>query len=603
MRLIGFLLVFILLSVAWGAPRVAFYVSPTGNDHNPGSAVAPFASLARARDAVRAIHHTKELPAGGVVVYVTGGRYALTQPLVFGPEDSGEPGAPVRYRAKPGEHPVFTGGFRITGWRPRGNNLWSAAVPPGNDGWQVRRLFVNDRQATCVRLPRAGYFTGIHSDDGKTLRFPANGFPAGNIGQGHLTIFVEWTTTHQPLERGTIEGTTITFPDGVIQLIDKSWAAHVKRNIPNMPYFFENLPGIPLQPGEWRWDNATRALYYAARPGENPLRARIEAPRQQTLLQVIGLPDRPVHDLEFEGLTFAHSDFQTPASGFMPLQAAMTGDPDNLSIAKPMPAAISCQYVQRCRFEGCLLDHPGAVGISLERGSRECVINGCAIAGAGGNGLQVGVLDPFPTPEQMVADNTISNNCIHDCGQLARGAVGIWNGITQNSTIVNNELYNLPYSAISVGWDWSHRVTAARGNRVMRNHIHDVVLLLADGGGIYTLGNQPGSEMTGNLIHDIARNYGVGANNGIFQDNGSEGWRIEGNMVYRIAGAPLRSNSTDPHAPQGKNYYGILPKSPEFPQALAEQAGLEPAWRYLRTVLATAPWESEAPAEPRTRNP
>ena len=95
---------------AYGAnpPQTAFHVSPTGDDSADGSRERPFATVARARDAVRALKKSGALPKGGVNVWLRGGEYPMRESLVLGKEDSGADGAPVAYRAWKGERPAAT---------------------------------------------------------------------------------------------------------------------------------------------------------------------------------------------------------------------------------------------------------------------------------------------------------------------------------------------------------------------------------------------------------------------------------------------------------------------------------------------------------------
>lgn len=95
--------------------------------------VTPGDSIEHARDAVRELKRQQ----GGslkqpVIVYVHGGTYALSQPLQFGPEDSGTANCPVTYAAFGNERPVLSGGRAITGWKQvsvGGKDLWTAGDP------------------------------------------------------------------------------------------------------------------------------------------------------------------------------------------------------------------------------------------------------------------------------------------------------------------------------------------------------------------------------------------------------------------------------------------------------------------------------------------
>jgi hypothetical protein len=86
------------------------YVSPTGNDAAAGTSDAPLATLAAARD------KADQLKAGNtpVTVYLHGGTYYLTAPVVFGPANSGTATAPIVYTAVAGEKPIISGGIKVT---------------------------------------------------------------------------------------------------------------------------------------------------------------------------------------------------------------------------------------------------------------------------------------------------------------------------------------------------------------------------------------------------------------------------------------------------------------------------------------------------------
>ncbi|MDR1205449.1 MAG: hypothetical protein LBL26_08210, partial [Peptococcaceae bacterium] len=98
-----------------GAGGAVFFVAPDGGDADSGSESAPLASLAGARDKIRALKESSGLPDGGVTVYVRGGTYPVTETVFFDEGDSGTEGSPIRYAAYPGETPVFNGGSYIDG--------------------------------------------------------------------------------------------------------------------------------------------------------------------------------------------------------------------------------------------------------------------------------------------------------------------------------------------------------------------------------------------------------------------------------------------------------------------------------------------------------
>jgi hypothetical protein len=106
--------------------------------------------------------------------------------------------------------------------------------------------------------------------------------------------------------------------------------------------------------------------------------------------------------------------------------------------------------------------------------------------------------------------------------------------------LAHNEIRDLPYTGVSVGWKWDTQPTGCRENVVRDNHIHHVMQKLSDGGGIYTLGLQPGTLLSGNRIHNVPLNLGRAESNGMFIDEGSSQITIENNTIYNIERSPIR---------------------------------------------------------------
>ena len=86
------------------------YVATTGDDANPGTLEKPLATVARARDRIRALREDQH---GPVTIHVRGGTYYLSEPLVFTAEDCGSGQAPIVYRAYADERPTLTGGVPL----------------------------------------------------------------------------------------------------------------------------------------------------------------------------------------------------------------------------------------------------------------------------------------------------------------------------------------------------------------------------------------------------------------------------------------------------------------------------------------------------------
>ena len=144
------------------------------------------------------------------------------------------------------------------------------------------------------------------------------------------------------------------------------------------------------------------------------------------------------------------------------------------------------------------------------------------------------------TPEDVAIGNSVEDCKVTQCGARFYGAVGIWCGLSAETNIKDNHVYDLPYTGISVGWMWSPVPTPCRENSVDGNHIHDVMNVLSDGGGIYMLGLQPGSKLVNNRIHDVRINAGRAESNGMFLDEGATDVLVANNLIYNIAKSPFR---------------------------------------------------------------
>ena len=85
-----------------------FYVAPNGDDSHPGTKRQPFATLERARGAVR--EQKLRESNRDFVVLLRGGVYRLRETIVFSLQDSASEGHTITYAAFGNETPVFSSG-------------------------------------------------------------------------------------------------------------------------------------------------------------------------------------------------------------------------------------------------------------------------------------------------------------------------------------------------------------------------------------------------------------------------------------------------------------------------------------------------------------
>ena len=558
-------LLVVLAHVAGSAepPEADFHVAPAGTPTNPGTKEQPFATLAQARDAVR-----KLVAAGlkaNVTVLLHGGTYELPETLAFGPEDSGTEPFAITYAAAPGEKVVVSGGRKIAGWKLGEAELWTAEVPGVKEGkWCFRQLFVNGQRAVRARTPnrddQAACWQLRGASLAKDLKSHTYQFSPGqlkewrNLSDVECVVFGNWEITRKRFEK--------TDPaTGLAHMAGPHGEPH-EAMMPNGGRFFylENAIEFLDKPGEWYLDRQTGVLTYWPLPGQDMAQATAVAPMLTRLIEIKGTPERPVRNLHFKGIDFAHADWAPPPGGYLGVQACHFVSGSHWTKGWGMiEAAIRLECAESCSVENGSIAHLGGCGIELEKRCQNNLIQGNDVFDISGNGIQLG----GPKDEKEVPkDNRVANNHVHDCGIDYSGAVGIWAGFTEGTVIAHNLVHALPYTGISCGWQWDPKPTPAKRNTLSFNHIYDVMNRLGDGGGIYTLGFQPGTIIRGNHIHDVHRSAYCQAapNNGMFIDEGSKGLLFEGNVIYRTSSEPVRFNqcARDWHTWKD-NQFGIAP--------------------------------------------
>jgi hypothetical protein len=534
-----------------------FFVSPRGKDtwsgkpSEPGEYDGPFATVARAREAVRALLKTQQEPRR-VRVVLRGGTYYLDSPLEFGPEDSGTEQAPVVYAAAAGEKVVLSGGRRLDGGRwgeVNGHKAWVVDIPQVKTGqWNFRQLFVNGERRPRTRLPKQGEYR-IESLPGYTgdfLRSPTQQFVYApgdivptwrNLRDVEIVGITRWLDNRLPIARVDPEHRMVTFDrTSLFALVETSERPSV--------YWVENVFEALDTPGQWYLDRPRGVLYYLPRPGEEMPSAEIIAPRLTRVVRVVGRAGATVHDLQFEGLIFAHTEWQPPADYASSLQAGIE-----------VPGALLFDYAEGCAVTGGGIEHIGNYGVEVNVGCADILIARIQITDIGAGGIRIGHFFSWETDGsgQLTEQGrqrqaampkgphsqriTVADNEIAHCGRFTAEAVGVFVGDNANNKIIRNHIYDLFYSGISVGSIQDFGPSQATGNIVEYNHVHDIGQgMLSDLAGIYTC-SAPGSRIAYNVVHDVVRREYGGW--GIYPDEGSHDMLIQQNLIYRCQDGAL----------------------------------------------------------------
>ncbi len=594
-----------------------FYVSPRGDDRWSGTVPAPsgtagrgadgpFATLARARDAIRVLRAQGGVD-GPIDVLVLGGTYRFSEPLVLDARDSGTPEHPVTYAAFPGERPVLSGGRALTGWEPYRGTIVQCAVPSGT---VFRQLFHDDRRQIRARWPardpaepRYGGWAFIEEVIPKragepyprTFRCgperPTRRWDRPQQAEVFIHPWLCWLNDIIPIE-SVDESGTITLT---------RCAHHGKHELTvGNRFIVENVLEELRGPGQWCLDAEAGTVYFwppGGSVGEGTVgEGTVVAPVTDRIIELRGTDGDPVHDIAITGFTLAHT-----RSPFPDHQHAETFHSPGLR-----GGTVHLEHAERCRIERNTFRSVGADGVHLEGYNAHNTIAANEFAYPGACGVSVASNSKQNTvtwmDREVVAErtreyphfigNAIRNNHIHHNGVIKKrcGAIQVFAMNSVDNVIAHNLIHDTSDKAVMMK-DGFGRITVEY-NRMERLGLEcaDTAAVMSESW--FVLDDDPdlskGLVIRNNLIRDVIgcaaygtpmkRDYVRGTraggriwtpyfNWGIYSDNTGMSIVVYGNIV---AGTVLGGVSL----PVG-NPTNIVIENNVFVDALASQADLQ----------------------------
>ncbi len=540
----------------------AFYVSPDGSDTNDGSLAHPFATLTAARDAVRKINGNM---SSDITVYLRGGDYRITEPIVFDTRDSATNGCHINYTAYEDEIPVINGAQQVTGWTKFNDKLYSATL---DRDYKLRNLYVNDKRANMgsvtvgskggwgeykVTAGQADWAwdsgtakDGISYNAGDIPRIPSN-FDDLEIING-----TTWNENIVCTRDIKVDGNSLIMllqqPYGAIAQTP-GWGAGFNTGGTHTIY---NSLSFVDSPGEFYFDKTDKKLYYYPRNGEDMSSADVEAPVAEQLIVVEGkdTSDR-VENISFSGITFANTEYQLTnvagSHGKTTCQAAQTytayADSNwhkrKYEMADTLPAAVHITNSKDISVTGCVIKHTGADGLSMCNDVIDSEIKGNYITDITSSGITIGHPqhiyigdaswdnhEKFPKGVEGICKNDIvSDNMLYDISVVHGfgGCAAITSYYVDTVKILNNTIRKTAYNGIHLGWGWCNfkDSTTCRNNMICYNRVIDSLNRLHDSGGIYTIGQMEGTVINENYIQGIPAAGSFQPTYGLHNDEGT----------------------------------------------------------------------------------
>lgn len=537
------LIVFLVCGKITEGQQATFYVSPNGN--NPECTIGAPGSLEMAQKKVRELNQNM---TGDILVYLSGGYYTLSKTFELTNLDGGTDGHFVSYCSLPNEKPIISGAIRIidTNWIPVGNGIYKHYAGDYN----FRQLYVNSNRAIRARTPNKkdestkGPYYKVFSFNENEKTVSVN---ASEIGNWNNLTYVEMIT-QQHWYQNTLRIESYSVSGNIAKITPQSTSRdilfeiqdYLRSSTAGNSYHFENALEFLDSEGEWYLDTeaSPHQIYYKIRPGEDPANLEVEIPNLETIMNIIGTSSENVKNIRFEGIQFRGSNwiFPTTNKGMIATQGVQIRN-----LAKSYdkwPAIINVEYAQNVVFNKNIISSAGCNGIMFSKGVKNSKIVNNEVNDISANGI---VIDfprkNNPSTTDGCTNNIISNNLIESYGIQYTNGIGIIAGFIKNHLIEHNEIRNGTYMGMQVGNQQTDDFQGTYCNKIRYNNIHHVMQLHEDGGGIYTLGNQPKTHIFENWLHDLAKSSYAGSYNvnAVYLDNHSAYITVENNVFSNFS--------------------------------------------------------------------
>ncbi|WP_288205201.1 hypothetical protein [uncultured Parabacteroides sp.] len=518
------------------------YIALDGCDTNNGSISSPFKTVQRAMDEISMLQ--KKGNSKEIHVYLRGGKYYLTTPLVFDESCSGK--ASVCVEAYQNEKVEVYGGVSLTDWEAHGENIFRVKLPESLLKKGLYVLTDNGKPMVMARYPNygLGYGEGLQRIDNTTIQVP-------DVWKNYdftCAQIVGWIGSNWFSEQRKV----ISFDPQLNRLKVDPGSGNFGGL--NNRVYIQGVPELLDKEGEWCINNKDGYLYYYPVCGEAPISERtIVLPVLDRILDIQGSQDNPVRNITFRNLTLCGSNF---CDSWRIFEDGYDGSmPEHLQ-----EGMVYMENVENIALEDCELLSAGHSAVYINNRSQNCGVKGCHIFGAGFCGIYANSYFPGKGGFEKIEDSYVNkghcftNNYIHDCGKYIGGGCGIQLYQSGDNIITHNLIHEMPRYGISykgvinrvlldhytdkvINYENHYDYIHTRNNYIAYNEIFNVCRSSFDFGAIESWGASKGNVWDCNAIHDIDQTVEWdGWAHGLFPDDASDYLTVKNNIVYELKG-------------------------------------------------------------------
>ena len=471
----------------------------------------------------------------GSSIYLKGGVYRFDSPINFNGIKKN-----ITVSSAPGETAAITNACPVTEWKECTVNGVKAFYASTN-GKRISALFSERKKLEVTRLPETGYYyidkPDLSDTRGADNDLASNGFYAhdlkktpSNLCDVTVEILHQWVSEVEK---------PVSFDEntGLFRL-----ARYSGRPIESGDrYFLQNVLESLDKPGEWCFDSKADKLYYIPFEGETADSLVLYASTGALLMNI-----ENSSGITFENIRFADTGWEYSDDKYLNMNIhtrLRDYETSSVQAAVDVCGAIDVIYSDNINFKNCDFENIGATAIRYFTGAKNCVVDSCYFGNIGANAVFIGgryfIGEKIDEIRENVAENITVRNCeIENYGRQFFGACGIIVTYCDTAEISNNEIHDGYYTGISAGFMWLFGENPTENIRICDNLIYNIGLkTLSDLGGIYMLGVQQGTVVSGNIIHDCACYDGNGgyAGDGIYLDSGCEFMTVENNLAFNCS--------------------------------------------------------------------